>query len=310
MKMVSFFVFLTFALVLSHQDVDKKMLSAKEHVTIDSTYKALQFLMQEKKPVLFAVSDGCRSEMSDGKFEYTVDVGLLYKFGKSTCYATGTESNKENKVSLYSITGELLPVPDGSDQCSNNADLQAVFLRFQENDNTYTVLNQEVPWFFTDELGGCDMFVAAAKNRGFSPLVVHSNRNSIENQALNLQAKGDSVNKLIAMSYPGYKVIARVFSYNRLDASEEEKKAVSNYVTAYSKNHPGIQLFPYDNFAVHAYGKKKIQKYSFIGRFVSLQQPQYWRFILKGNVVGDAVEFRVSKKGEVLLKLSQNLNKN
>lgn len=300
MKMVSFFVFLAFALVLSHQDVDKKMLSEKQEVTIDSTYKALQFLMQEKKPVLFAVSYDCRSEMSDGKFEYTVDVGLLYKFGKSTCYATGTESKKE--VSLYSITERLSPVPDGREQCRNNADLQAVFLRFQENDNTYTVLNQEVPWFFTDELGGCDMFVVAAKNQGFSPLVVHSNRNSIKNQALNLQAKGDSVDKLIAMSSLGYKVIARVFSYNRLDASEEEKKAVSKYVTAYIKNHPGIQLFPYDNFA---YGEKKIQKYSFIGRFVSLQQPQYWRFILKGNVVGDTVEFRVSKEGEV-----QNLNKN
>ena len=50
MKMVSFFVFLTFALVLSHQDVDKKMLPAKQHVTIDSTYKALQLLMQEETP--------------------------------------------------------------------------------------------------------------------------------------------------------------------------------------------------------------------------------------------------------------------
>ena len=296
MKMVSFFVFLTFALVLSHQDVDKKMLPAKQHVTIDSTYKALQLLMQEETPVLFAVSDGCRSVMSVDKSKYTPGLGLLYEFGTSTCYAIGTESNKE--VSLYSIIGELYPAPDGSEQCSNNADLQAVFLRFQDNDNTYTVLNQEIPWFFTDELGGCDMFVAAAENRGFSPLVVHSNRNNIKNQALNLQEKGDSVNELIAMSYPGYKVIARVFSYNPLDASKEEKKAVSKYVTAYGKNHPGIQLFPYDNFAV--YGKKKIQKYSFIGRFVSLQQPQYWRFILKGNMVGDVVEFKVSKTGGLI----------
>ena len=134
--------------------------------------------------------------MSVGKFENKVGAGQLYKFGNSTCCAIGTESEKR----LYSTIEE--EVPDGSKQCEDNADLQAVFLRFQDNNNTYTVLNQQVPWFFTDELGGCDMFVAAAQS--LSPLVVHSNRNKIENQALNLQAKGNSVNKLIAMSYPGY----------------------------------------------------------------------------------------------------------
>ena len=72
------------------------------------------------------------------------------------------------------------------------------------------------PWFFTDDLSGCDVLVATASNRGSRPMVIHSNRGKfIKDLARDLLSKGEDVDKILKRKSEsdGYewKVIARVY---------------------------------------------------------------------------------------------------
>ena len=54
------------------------------------------------------------------------------------------------------------------------------------------------PWFFTDDLSGCDVLVAIASNRGSRPMVIHSNRLLyIMDLAKDLQSKGEDVDEML-----------------------------------------------------------------------------------------------------------------
>ena len=100
-------------------------------------------------------------------------------------------------VSVISKEEHKDTIPPDSDQFINNLGFQAVVLPFIWGTDTYTILNPSVaPWFFTDNLGGCDVFVATASNRGSSPMVIHSNRGKfIKDLARDLLSKGEDVDK-------------------------------------------------------------------------------------------------------------------
>ena len=120
-------------------------------------------------------------------------------------------------VSVISKEEPKDTIPPDSDQFINNLAFQAVVLPFIWGTDTYTILNPSVaPWFFTDNLGGCDVFVATAANRGSSPMVIHSNRGKfIKDLARDLLSKGEDVDKILKRKSEsdGYewKVITRVY---------------------------------------------------------------------------------------------------
>ena len=187
MKKVLCFVFLTFTLVLSHLDVNKRGgAGSKEklQVTPQNTNQALANLMTAGKPIIDTdgsgiVSPYCNNVDMKPLCKLDKDGGYFCNFEHTTCYATGAVAT--NEVKVYSKTHEL-SVPTGSDQCANRPEFQAIFLLFAENPSV-------APWLFTAPLGGCDMFVATETNHGATPFVIHSNRNNILNAVDNLRAK-------------------------------------------------------------------------------------------------------------------------
>ena len=178
MMKVSCLVFLTFTLVVSHQDVSKRSgVGSKEklQVTPQSTNQALAKLMTAGNPIidtdeLGIVSAYCVNMDMKPRCKFDTDGGYFCNFEHKTCYATGAVAT--NNVKVYSKTNELIVPPSGSDQCDNLPEFQAIFLPFVEKGDTYTFLNPSVaPWFFTAPLGGCDMFVATEQTTAIDPLL-------------------------------------------------------------------------------------------------------------------------------------------
>ena len=145
------------------------------------------------------------------RLEYIVILAL------TTCYIVAEWYITSWMVSVISTEEPKDTIPPDSDQFINNLAFQAVVLPFIWGIDTYTILNPSVaPWFFTDNLGGCDVFVSTAANRGSSPMVIHSNRGKfIKDLARDLLSKGEDVDKILKRKSEsdGYewKVIARVY---------------------------------------------------------------------------------------------------
>ena len=303
-KDLSSFVFLvTFTLVLSHQNVNKRggvgFKRALQEVTIKSTNQALAYLMEAGKPIL---SDEmsylpCGREMI--KLCKPENEGWFCNFGKTSCYVIGAVAKKE--VKLYPENPDLdeFSVPTGSDQCRNEPGFQATFLPFKGNEDMYTFLDPSVaPWFFTAPLGGCDMFVATEINHGATPLVIHSNRNTILDPVDNLWAKEQFVDRLLKKLGGTYRVIARVHW-----TSTKEKGAIDKHLQKYVRSHPEVRLIPYNEEMPSA----KFQRFQFIGqyhtKFPTFTLPPWqrrWRFINKGEKNGAISEFSVSPAGNVI----------
>ena len=305
MMKVSCFVFLTFTLVLSYQDVSKRGgLGSKrglQKVTRKSTNKALTNLMTAGKPIIFPgkeiASVYCSYDMeqlSESKHEGTF---CNYKEKGTTCYATGTSANE---VMVYSKKEDEPPNGSNNNECANWPEFQAIFLRYIENRDSFTFLDPTVaPWFFTSALGGCDMFVATETNHGDTPLVIHSNRNNIFNAVDNLRAKEQFVDQLLTNLKGNYRVIARVHWTTH---NEEVKKEIDDHLQKYVGKHPGVRLIPYSEQT-----STSVQGYEFIGHYCDTRwfklwgQPRWqWRFINKRIIDGATSEFIVSQEGNII----------
>ena len=230
-----------------------------------------------------------------------------------TCFAvmvtemrksSGTEDViSETTVQVISKTNDV--IPSGFDLCKNILTLQAVALPFFPNEDSYTVLNPRVaPWFFTDDLGGCDVFVATTAKRQSSPMVIHSNRNKFINDlARDLQTKGDDVDEMLKRisESDGYewKVIARVY-YGPTTEVEKENLGLNHYANKPQK----IKLIGYGFESKYDLR----EHFSFFGQYIEPNilakamgyQPR-WKFILKvhstGTILGEIV---VSANGELM----------
>ena len=271
MKIILCFVFLGFALVLSHQDVQKRSTKRSVLPCVGGNNQALLNLLGDGKPIANKLipSTDCRTDMArtnivikNVRNEIT---GIRLDF-QTTCYVVGL-SNMVVHLYAKEETGRVAP---GSKQCANIPTFQAVFLNQDPNTNTYMILKPDkAPWFFTLGLGGCDIFVATSHNpdQRNKPIVIHSNLNDCGIKLQNLQKKGETVDELL-QSHPNYRLIARV--YNKPPPTDEQ---TSRYLQQYEANHRGIKLVSYDT--------STRQAFQFIGHY-----DQSWTFILKGEVDG------------------------
>ena len=299
MMKVSCLVFLTFTLVLSHQDVIKRggvgSKRGLQEVTIKSTKQALAYLMKAGKaiPSGVIVSHSCEWLEMRPLFRHKLG-GYVCKFnGDTTCYATGTV---DKEVRLYSKNYEQENVPAGSEQCANQLKFQAIYLRYIEGGDSYTFLDPSTaPWFFTTPLMGCDVFVATETNQGDRPLVIHSNRNLIKGTVVDkLRAKENFVKVLLKRLQNRYKVIARVYMMSRFD-EENRQRAIDDYMGQYLKRNPGVKLIPYDERV----SRSEDQFTQFIGHYHEpiitwpLRLGGRWQFITKGEITGKTTEFSV-----------------
>ena len=224
--------------------------------------------------------------------ENKVDLGIHCVFNRASCYVVGIKSATASVYLLSKSPKDQAPT--GSERCANRPEFQAVYLPFAQNGDTYTKLDpQFAPWFFTDELGGCDMFVATTPGQGRNPLVIHSNRNSCDLQAQNLQFKEEQADKILAsFNDPSLKIIARV--YYKPKRPPQEVEAVEKYLIEYRKRQPQVRLFDYNNYCDSF---PDGQSFLFFGHFAT---SGHWKFFLKGVKSGQMKEFGVSQQGDVI----------
>ena len=311
MQKVLWYVIFTSALVLGRQQAQKRGGTTSRQnespVTQASTDFAILKLMTAASPVVYPkesnfdlLSDACRADMSKRCDFSNQANGIRCNFIE-TCYVVGMPS--DYAIHIFSkTTNSDVPenpnLPPGSKQMANVRRFRTIFLPFRSDHDTYTTLNPNVAHlFFTEDLGGCDMFVATATNKGDKPIVFHTNRNSEEDQVQNLRIKGESVDKILMKSYPGYKVVARVY-WTSLNPAEKVK--IDEYLDKeYTLGHPKITLLPYNNQDGLPVGHvEKEQPFSFIGHY---EGQTVWKFILKGRTSGTILHtFSVSSLGVVV----------
>ena len=112
-------------------------------------------------------------------------------------------------------------------------------------------------------------------SQGRNPLVIHSNRNSNDPPAENLQEQGKQADKILAsFNDPSLKIIARV--YYKSKEPPQEVEAVEKYLTEYQKRQPQIRFFDYSNYCTSFPGG---QFFLFFGHFAT---SGHWQFFLKG----------------------------
>ena len=152
----------------------------------------------------------------------------------------------------------------------NALQFQAFFLKFQENMNTFMFLDpNRARWFFTSELGGCDIFVAIDQSKPDNPLVIHSNMNVINNDKDNLEHKGDTVDKIMKFVPEGYKVKARVYH-------KSPDPGAQKYMETYKKNHDIGNIVFYDAASLESL-------FLFFGYYSN----SVWHFFIKAQKGGE-----------------------
>ena len=300
------FSFGSLAFVMSNQHLNRRGGShpTREKTLVELTTKVLADLMAPNKPIKIGpmVSDACRVEDMKANCDFSnPQTGIYCNFGQTTCYVVAEWYKSSWIVSVISKTKENPQnIPPDSDQIISNLAVQAVFLPYMVDRDTYTILNPAVArWFFTDNLGGCDVFVATAAYQGSHAMVIHSNRNMlIKDLAMDLQTKGKDVDKILKRKSKsdGYewKVIARVY-YG--PTTEPEKGDIG--LNRYADEHPGIKLIGYQTKP-----GSEFEYLGFFGHFIGpisaniLKIPPCWRFIFKEHSTGTILgEFKVSLQG-------------
>lgn len=237
------------------------------------------------------LSTVCKASDMSPQCKDKAGLGLNCVFNGNSCYVVGIESDTAS-VYLLSKLHEEEP-PTGSERCVKKPEFQAVYLPFVVNGDSYAKLDpQFAPLFFTDELGGCDMFVATTLGQGRNPLVIHSNRNSYHSPVENLQEKEKQADRILAsFNDPSLKIIARV--YYKPKEPSQEVEAVKNYLIEYQKKQPGIRFFDYNNYCTSFQGG---QYFLFFGHF---SKSGNWNFFLKGVKDGQMKQFGVSQQGDL-----------
>ena len=111
---------------------------------------------------------------------------------------------------------------------------------------TYMILNPEKGhWLFTNELSGCDIFVATKPSQPKMPLIVHANFNRLNRpaqQVENLRLKGQNVDKILGEFQMGYVLKVRI----HITPEEPIPDDYQQYWTDYRNTHQGVTVFAYD----------------------------------------------------------------
>ena len=272
MKAVVLSVFLAaFALVQCYQEVHTSSIkrSLFSCFGLGAKDTALRNIMKNGKPVTKAqlqISPDCKEDMDKTRVR-VARTGVHYNFQRTACDVTVRQSDKVVSVKSKSE----------SPACGDLPTFQAVFLNQDPNDQTFMVLDPAVAhWFFTKELGGCDIFVAMSPGNRDRPIVIHSNLDSCgNNKPENLRRKGEAVDQMLR-AHPGYTVIARVYAESPpgTDMNQAEQE-----LQRYRAAHNGVEFFVYNNLA------PALQNFQFIGHY-----DQMWNFILKGEINGQVTK--------------------
>ena len=217
--------------------------------------------------VTVAASSGCKEYMGNGQVVISPR-NVRHNPGGNTCdMGIPTDKRIASKVIRLFMPGVI---PPDVVQCKRDKNSVAFFLSQEDDKNTFMIIDSaNARWFFTTELGGCDIFVAI--NATNKPLVIHANANAVVNtKAANLQIKGEGADEIVRAN-PGYHLVARAYS-------ADPAADLSNY----RATHPGVKICAYDTYQPIA------QYFYFIGYFDA--KVGAWSFFLKGKSTGTVTD--------------------
>jgi hypothetical protein len=182
--------------------------------------------------------------------------------------------NYEN--TYINVISKSEPENEDFKECPSNGQydrqFQAFFLTYEENMNTFMVLDPDrARWFFTSSLTGCDIFVAIDQNNPNNPLVIHSNMNVINNDKDNLKHKGDTVDMIMEKEFVrGYELKARVY-HKSPDVNARK------YMDTYRNEHPHIEIIMFYN------AESQDSPFLFFGYYSN----SVWHFFIKAKNGGE-----------------------
>lgn len=201
----------------------------------------------------------------------------------------GLDNSAQTQINVISKSdpdqsNEVVGMEYNFKQCSLKSPpvpYQGVFLTYVESMNTFMFLDiTKANWFFTDYLDGCDIFVATDATQPDKPLVIHSNRNDLQDKSdeVRLSAKGDVVDKIMAivqLTKPSYKLKARLYL-------TPTSPAVGIYFKKYLSDirHAGLHTDTYDS--------DKLGKHLFFGFY-----DKVWKFYVKPVKGGTTKEIKI-----------------
>ena len=220
----------------------------------------------KSKIVTIALQSDCSERMVNGYID--ID-GSTRRFNPASPCNTGVPDKKpgfKNRIVVYvDAPAKVIsrrPGPSG----------KAFYLHQDENKNTYMILDAaQAHWFFTTNLGGCDMFVATNPAHPQKPLLIHANRNAVGSACdyeRNFDLKQTSTDTIIA-SHPGYVLRARLHPH---------RDGLTEYWETYRLAHPSVSRKAYYD------PRREFQPYTFFGLYDP--DTDSWAFKYKGVVDG------------------------
>ena len=200
---------------------------------------ACKNLSKDKKPVRVKVAQACRTKIKDNSFNVADEIKYLVT---ASCQISNFISepgwvilHNDNENKDIATCGAVTDLP-----------FRSIFLPQLHNMATYMILNPEKgDWLYTDELSGCDIFVATKPSQPKMPLIVHANFNRLNRpaqQVENLRLKGQNVDKILGEFQMGYVLKVRI----HITPEEPIPADYQQYWTDYRNTHQGVTVFAYD----------------------------------------------------------------
>ena len=202
---------------------------------------ACKNLSKDKKPVRFTATPACVEKIINENAINVAD-GIRQYLATASCQISNSIS-QPGKVILHDDNEN-----EDIAACGAVTDLgfrSMVLVQFPDM-ATYMILNPEKGhWLFTNELSGCDIFVATKPSQPKMPLIVHANFNRLNRpaqQVENLRLKGQNVDKILGEFQMGYVLKVRI----HITPEEPIPADYQQYWTDYRNTHQGVTVFAYD----------------------------------------------------------------
>lgn len=151
------------------------------------------------------------------------------------------------------------------------------YLPMKENGASYLLLNDALPFYFTDQLSGCDVWIAERPDS--RPLTIHINSNENSNDPVtNLQEKERLAGEVLTL-FDGYSFVLRIsYNYAANKKCQILRNAINNYWNDFEQRYTeaGSPLvrYMYDNPGTLFYG-------------IYYNQQNSWVYSIKDVITGN-----------------------
>ena len=165
-------------------------------------------LLKNKQPVMFQATRQCIRKITE--MFVLVNETISQYLPLASCQISNSVS-KPYRIMLHNddetINIQTVGLP-------TDLQFRALVLLQSPDVVSYMILNPEkAHWLFTNELSGCDIFIATKDSQPNMPLIVHANADNLgrtDQQVENLRWKGDKVDQILSKLQMFYVLKVRI----------------------------------------------------------------------------------------------------